>query len=70
MMPIPPSRAIWMAILASVTVSMAADTSGICRRMFAREERGHGGVLGVHQRMARNQEDVVEGETFSEDSFR
>ena len=29
MMPMPPSRAIWMAMADSVTVSMAAETNGI-----------------------------------------
>ncbi len=34
MMPIPPSRAMQMAVRASVTVSMAADSSGMLRRML------------------------------------
>ena len=34
MTPIPPSRAIAMAIGASVTVSIAAVTKGICRDML------------------------------------
>jgi hypothetical protein len=66
--PDPPSRAMAMAMRASVTVSMAAEISGICRGIDSGEEGADLRVRGWIGRMTRNQEHVVEGETFPEDA--
>ena len=58
----PPARAIAMAMSASVTVSMAAETSGMLREMRAGEAAGGRDLARMHRRVSRHQEDVVEGE--------
>ena len=64
MMPMPPSRAMAMASRASVTVSMAAETSGI----FSCDLPGQFGVeadlVGQHPGMGGDEQDVVEGQGF------
>ena len=60
--PSPPCRAIAIAIRASVTVSIAADTSGIAHRDVARQARGGVGLAGIDVGLAGQQQDVVIGE--------
>jgi hypothetical protein len=65
-MPMPPSCAMAMARRASVTVSMAADTSGRFRADVAGELGGEGGVLGQDLGERWHQQHIVEGERFAE----
>ena len=60
--PMPPARAIAMAMSASVTVSMAAEMSGMLRGMRAGEAGDGGDLARMHRRVSRDQEHVVEGE--------
>ena len=68
MMPRPPSCAMAMARRASVTVSIAAETSG----MFSDDRPGEAGlegnVAGNDEGMRGNQEDVVERQRFPNDT--
>ena len=60
--PMPPARAMAIAISDSVTVSIAAETSGI-RSSIPREKRDDDrDVLGMRERVPRNEQHVVEGE--------
>ena len=67
--PNPPSRAIVMAVRASVTESIAADRSGT----FSSNRFGQPGlrihVLREHLAVGRREEDVVEGEALAETVF-
>jgi hypothetical protein len=64
MMPMPPSWAMAMARRASVTVSIAADTSGIFRSMSRVRRRAQTDVRRHHLGIAGQQQHVVEGEGF------
>jgi hypothetical protein len=64
-MPMPPSCAMAIARRASVTVSMAADTSGRFSGCCARTG-GERGVLGQDLGERRHQQHIVEGERFAE----
>ena len=66
----PPSRAMQMAVAASVTVSIADDTIGMASRMPGRQLRPHVDVLGNDVAFGRNQQDVVEGERFPKMTVR
>ena len=62
MMPMPPSRASAIASRASVTVSIAAETSGMLSSI-ERVSRVRGrDVVRQHARLGRDEQDVVEGE--------
>ena len=67
-MPSPPSCAMAIARRASVTVSIAADSSG----MLSAIERGEAGleadVAGDDEGMRGNEQDVVEGQRFPDDT--
>ena len=60
----PPSCAMAMARRDSVTVSMAADTSGMFRGDVARQARGQGSVARQDLGIRRHQQHIVEGERF------
>ena len=60
MMPIPPSRASAIAMRASVTVSIAAETTGDLERDRARQPRRGRDVVRQHRRLGRDEQDVVE----------
>ena len=62
MTPRPPCCAMAMAISDSVTVSIAALSSGTLSLMFLREARADVDLRGQHGRVARDEQDVVEGE--------
>ena len=64
----PPSWAMVIARRASVTVSMAADSSGTFSRMRARDAGGKVDLAWQNFRVGRDEEDVVEGESFFEDA--
>jgi hypothetical protein len=64
MMPIPPSWAMAMARRDSVTVSMAADTSGMFRLISRVRRRAQGDVRRHHLGITGQQQHVVEGEGF------
>ena len=68
MMPIPPSRAMVIAIRLSVTVSMAAEMSGMASsiRLVRRVRRSV--LAGQHRRAARHQQHVVEGEPLAHEA--
>ena len=66
MMPMPPSCAMVMARRASVTVSMAAESSGTFRRMRRVSWVQRSTSRGENFRVGRDQQDVVEGESFFE----
>ena len=53
---------------ASVTVSMAADTSGMFRGMLRVRRVARLNVAGQDRRMGGNQEDVVKRQRFLQDS--
>ena len=60
--PMPPSRAMAIAMRASVTLSIAADTSGTASSMSA-AKRGRGvDRVGQHVAVAGDDDDVVEGQ--------
>ena len=63
MTPMPPSCAMAMAMRASVTVSMAADSSGMLSRMFAGQPGGQVDVPGEHLRVGRDQQHVIESQS-------
>ena len=58
----PPSRASAIASRASVTVSIAAETSGMLERDRAREPRRGRDVVRQHRRLGRDEQHVVEGQ--------
>ena len=58
----PPSRAMAIAIRASVTLSIAADTSGTLRRMSAAKTRRGVDGVGQHLGVAGHDDHVVEGQ--------
>ena len=60
--PMPPARAIAIAISDSVTVSIAAETSGTRSSMPRVKREIDRNVFGVRERMARDEQDVVERE--------
>jgi len=70
-MPMPPSWAMAIARRASVTVSIAAETSGRFKAMLrdkgdvARQKGRKAGVAGQHLGERRHQQHVVEGERFA-----
>ena len=64
MMPRPPSRAMQMAVRASVTVSMAALTSGMFRGMLRDRRVEMIDIAGQNNRVSGHKEDVVKGKTF------
>ena len=64
MIPIPPSRAMAMAIWASVTVSMAALRRGIFRRMALGELGGDFYFPGQDGRLGGDQKDIIKRKTF------
>ena len=64
MTPMPPSRARPMAVRASVTVSIAAETIGISSSIVPRQARAGGDVARKHPRLGGHEEHVVEGESF------
>ena len=70
MIAMPPSWAMAMAMRDSETVSIAAATSGMLRRIW-REKRVAGvGLGGQHFGVARDQQHVVEGQAvFGQDFF-
>ena len=55
-----------MAVRASVTVSIAAESSGMFRRMVAGQPRREIGVAREHGALAGQQQNVVEGECEAE----
>ena len=60
--PIPPSRASAIASRASVTVSIAAETTGMLHLDRARQPGARRDVVREHARLGRHEQDVVEGE--------
>ena len=62
MTPMPPSRAMAMAMRASVTLSMAAETSGTASSMSAANRAVVSTVSGSTRAVAGDDDDVVEGE--------
>ena len=64
----PPSCAIVIASRASVTVSMAADSDRQVESDVARQLRCQVDLARQDFRIGRNEQDVVEGECFFEDS--
>ena len=70
MMPMPPSRAMQMAVRASVTVSIADETSGMARLIAWRQLRPHVDVLRKDLAVGRDQQHVVEGERFPKVTVR
>ena len=62
MMPMPPSCAMAIARRASVTVSMAADTSGMLSWMLAGEAGLEGDFARQDARVGGKEQDVVEGQ--------
>ena len=68
--PMPPSRAMAMARRASVTVSMAAETSGMCQPDAVRDGGGDVDLCRDDVGRARNQAHVVEGETDRPEAVR
>ena len=65
-MPMPPSWAMAIARRASVTVSIAADTSGRFRRMLRERLGGEAGVARQDLGERGHQQHIVEGERFAE----
>ena len=68
MMPRPPSCAMAMARRASVTVSIAAETQRNIERDRARKAGLQGNVARNDEGMGGNQQDVVEGQRFPDDT--
>ena len=64
----PPSWAMVIARRASVTVSMAAETTGILSRIWRVSWLDKRDFARQHIRVGRHQQDVVEGECFLEDA--
>ena len=64
MIPMPPSRASAIARRASVTVSIAAETSGISSVIDAREPRRGRNVVRKDARLGGNEQHVVERQPF------
>ncbi len=64
MMPMPPSCARAMARRASVTVSMAADTSGMFSVMLAGQLGSEVDILGQDGRVIGQEQNVIKGEGF------
>ena len=69
MMAMPPSWAMAMAMRDSETVSMAADTSGMLRRMCRENWVAGVGLVGQHFGIAGNQQHVVEGQALIGQDF-
>ena len=67
-MPMPPSWAMAIARRASVTVSIAADSSGMFSVIDAGEAGGEADVAGKDDGVGGNEQDVVEGERFLDDT--
>ena len=65
-MPMPPSWAMAIARRASVTVSIAADTSGRFRRMLRVRRVASAGVARQDLGEGGHQQHIVEGERFAE----
>ena len=63
-MPMPPSRASAIARRASVTVSIAAEMTGMRELDRPRQPRAGGDVVRQHARLGRHEQDVVEREAF------
>ncbi len=63
MTPMPPSWAMAMAVRASVTVSMAALTRGMCRRRLRVSWAPTSTSRGSDVALGRQEQDVVEGES-------
>ena len=59
----PPWRAMAMAILASVTVSIAADSSGMLQHDVAGQPRAGVDLARDDVGFGRQQQDIVEGQT-------
>ena len=69
MTPMPPSRASAIAMRASVTVSIAAEQIGIASSMPRGEARAGRDLVRKHRRLGRNEQDVVERQTFLGESL-
>ena len=63
-MPIPPSRASAIASRASVTVSIAAETTGISRAIVRVSRVEVIDVVRQDRRLGRNEQHVIEGQAF------
>ncbi len=70
MMPMPPSRAMQMAVAASVTVSMADDTIGIASRIPGVSCVRTSTSFGMTSLSAGTKQDVIEGERFPQMTVR
>ena len=68
MMPMPPSCAMVIASRASVTVSIAADTNGMLSRMPRVRRVDEVDLARQDVRVRGDEQDVVEGECFLDDS--
>ena len=66
----PPSCARAIASRGSVTVSMAADTSGDFQIDFPRQAAVQTDVPGQYGGMRRQQEDIIEGKGFLHDAHK
>ena len=64
MMPMPPSRASAIASRASVTVSIAAETTGMLSSIVRGQPRAGRDVVRQDARLGRHEQHVVEGEAF------
>ena len=68
-MPMPPARAMEMAIADSVTVSIAAETSGIySREMDGVQPSGHVHHIRRDFRIGGHQQHIIEGQAFAQNS--
>ena len=65
MKPMPPSRAMRIAVAASVTVSIAELTSGMCSGIARGQPRADVDVARDDLAVRRDEQDVVEGQGFA-----